>query len=82
MSKKFVATLLAVVFLGGGAVTFPVDRKEVSAVGDTDGIVVAVEDTFEHLSIIQQTEQSDLVDWVYKMTYDRLLEFDRDGKLM
>ena len=82
MKKKLISLLLATSLFGTLMGAFPTIEKSVKADENADGIVVAVEDTFEHLSIIQQTEQSDLVDWVYKMTYDRLLEFDRDGKRM
>lgn len=82
MKKKLISMVLVMSLLGTTVGVVPKAKQFVQADEASDEIVIAVEEGFGFLDIMAQTEYSNSADWIYRMLYDRLLEFDRDGNLM
>ena len=82
MNKKIFSTLLAITMTLSCQFELISTIRKVKASETTDEIIIAVEEGFGCLDIMAQTEYSNSADWIYRMLYDRLLEFDRDGNLM
>ena len=73
---------LLVALLGSMAGATPRMRIFTEADEVSEGIVVAVNEDFGSLDIMAQAEHGNSSDWIYRMIYDRLLEFDENGNLM
>ena len=84
MNKKILATVLAVTISTAHLFELtPIENgTKASAHVNTGEIVIVVDESFSFLDITAQMEHSNSADWIYRMLYDRLLEFDRDGNLM
>lgn len=77
--KKFTALCVAIALFLGVSSTAIEPIKTIASVNDP--LVIAVDEELGNLDIFTQTEYSSSADYVYRMVYDRLLEFNEQGEL-
>jgi len=79
--KKIISLCMATAMFLGVTGTAIKPIKGVADMDENNTLVIAVDEELGDLDIFTQTEYSSGTDYVYRMAYDRLLEFDAQGNL-